>query len=62
MPIGRPLSPVSVAGARRRDDRRDDRGPGANNGPGNDNRSPVKTVAVAAAVGPVAAVATRGRR
>jgi hypothetical protein len=50
MPIGRPLSPVSVAGVARRNDRR---GPGGG--------APVKTVAVAAAVGPAAAVAVHHR-
>jgi len=49
MPVGRPLSPVSVAGVARRNNR----GPGGG--------APVKTVAVAAAVGPAAAVAVHHR-
>jgi hypothetical protein len=54
MPIGRPLSPMSVAGMKRREDRRD--GPGDNN-----KHGAAKTVAAAAIVGPGAAVVAHRR-
>jgi hypothetical protein len=54
MPIGRPLSPVSVMGVKRRNDRQD--GPGDNN-----KHGAAKTVAAAAVIGPGAAVVAHRR-